>query len=148
MIRSWAKEKNISVTGQKPIVHDQVNVDRDMLAQVIVNLLSNAVKYTPEGGAVTIQTEVDSNADIAVVKVTDNGVGIPTEDIEHVFDKFYRVKSNEKHAKGTGLGLNLVKQIIERVHDGKVFVESEVGKGSTFGFELPLMINETVNVNN
>lgn len=142
MIRSWAAEKNITVTSPKPIIYDQVNIDKDMFAQVIVNLLSNAVKYTPENGTVNIHTEVDNNAEIAIVKVTDNGVGIPPEDIEHVFDKFYRVSANKKQAKGTGLGLNLVKQIVEKVHGGKVFLESQVGKGSTFGFQLPLTVNE------
>ncbi|MBN1795240.1 MAG: PAS domain-containing protein [Sedimentisphaerales bacterium] len=144
MIKNYAEEKNIQVTGQKPIVYDQVCVDRDMLAQVIINLLSNAVKYTPSGGSVTIRTEVDDNVNVAIVKVTDTGVGIPPEDIEHVFDKFYRVDTNKKQAKGTGLGLNLVKQIIEKVHGGKVFVQSEVGRGSTFSFELPLVAERTV----
>lgn len=139
MIQSYAEEKNISVTGQKPIVFDQVNADKDMISRVIINLLSNAVKYTPEGGSVKIETEVDDIASVARVTVTDTGIGIPEEAIEHVFDKFYRVKANNSMAKGTGLGLNLVKQIIEKVHNGKVFVKSEVGVGSTFGFELPLV---------
>jgi len=62
--------------------------------------------------------------------------------VEHVFDKFYRVGANKSCAKGTGLGLNLVKQIIEKVHNGRIFVTSEVGVGSTFGFELPLATAE------
>jgi two-component system phosphate regulon sensor histidine kinase PhoR len=138
MIKSYAEEKNIEVTGQKLIVFDQVNVDRDMISQVIVNLLSNAVKYTPSGGSVTIGTEVDEVDSLVRVSVTDTGVGIPEDEVEHVFDKFYRVGANEKQAKGTGLGLNLVKQIVEKLHDGRVFVESQVGVGSTFGFELPM----------
>jgi len=146
MIKGYAEEKNIKVTGQKPIVFDQVCVDRDMMAQVIVNLLSNAVKYTPPQGSVTIETQVDDVSNLARVKVTDTGIGIPAEDIEHVFDKFYRVDANKKQAKGTGLGLNLVRQIVEKIHGGKVFVESDVGKGSTFGFELPLAANEPATV--
>ncbi len=138
MIRSYAEEKGISVRGQTPIVFDQVYVDRDMISQVIVNLLSNAVKYTPSGGSVGIEMEVDEIAALARVKVSDTGVGIPDDEIGHVFDKFYRVGANKKQAKGTGLGLNLVKQIVEKVHSGKVFVTSKVGAGSTFGFELPL----------
>jgi len=138
MIKSYAEEKNITVTGQKPIVFDQVEVDRDMISQVVVNLLSNAVKYTPAGGSVKVYTEVDDAASLVRVTVTDTGVGIPAGEIEHVFDKFYRVGANNKQAKGTGLGLNLVKQIVEKVHNGRVFVTSAVGKGSTFGFELPL----------
>jgi two-component system phosphate regulon sensor histidine kinase PhoR len=138
MIKSCAEEKNIKLIGQKPIVFDQVYVDRDMMSQVIINLLSNAVKYTRSGGTVKIETEVDEAASVARVFVSDTGVGIPEDEIEHVFDKFYRVGANNKQAKGTGLGLNLVKQIVETVHEGRVFVKSKVGAGSTFGFELPL----------
>ncbi len=138
MIRSYAEEKNITVTGGHSIVYDQVWVDKDMISQVIINLLSNAVKYTPAGGRVTVGTEVDEAARLARVTVTDTGAGIPAEEIGHLFEKFYRVSANNKLAKGTGLGLNLVKQIVEKVHHGRVFVTSQVGVGSTFGFELPL----------
>jgi len=144
MIRSFAEEKNVEVTGQKPIVFDQVNMDKDMISQVIVNLLSNAVKYTPSGGSVKVETEVDEIAGLARVRVADTGVGIPESEVEHVFDKFYRVGVNKKQARGTGLGLNLVKQIVEKVHNGRVFVTSQVGVGSTFGFELPLAAREKV----
>ena len=144
MIKSAASEKNIKIIGQKPIVFDQVYVDRDMISQVIVNLLSNAVKYTPSGGLIKIETEVDEIAGIVRVSVADTGVGIPEDEIKNVFDKFYRVSTNKGQAKGTGLGLNLVKQIVEKVHDGRVFVSSKVGEGSTFGFELPLATAETV----
>jgi two-component system phosphate regulon sensor histidine kinase PhoR len=146
MIKSYAEEKNIKVTGQKPIVFDQVYVDRDMISQVIINLLSNAVKYTPSGGKVRIETEVDEVASLVRVSVADTGVGIPEDEIEHVFDKFYRVGVNKKQAKGTGLGLNLVKQIVETLHDGRVFVTSRVGRGSTFGFELPFARKEAASV--
>jgi signal transduction histidine kinase len=72
------------------------------------------------------------------VSVAENGIGIPAADVVHVFDKFYLVKDHKKLAPGTGLGLNLVKQIIETVHGGKVGVESSAGKGSTFTFSLPM----------
>jgi signal transduction histidine kinase len=113
-----------------------------MIRQVIVNLLSNAVKYTPYGGSVKIETEVDEIAGVARVSITDTGVGIPENEIERVFDKFYRVDVNKNQAEGTGLGLSLVKQIVEKVHDGRVFVTSRVGVGSTFSFELPLATRE------
>lgn len=142
MIKGFAEDKNITVSGQEPIVFDQVYADTDMISQVVVNLLSNAVKYTPPGGSVTVSTEVDEAESIARVTVTDTGVGIPADEVDHVFDKFYRVGANKKQAKGTGLGLNLVKQIVEKVHNGRVFVTSEVGVGSTFGFELPLAAAE------
>ena len=146
MIKSYAEDKNIEVIGQKPIVFDQVYADRDMISQVIINLLSNAIKYTPSGGSVRIEMEVDEVASLARVSVTDTGVGIPEDEIEHVFDKFYRVGANKKQAEGTGLGLNLVKQIVEKVHDGRVFVTSQVGVGSTFGFELALATRQTAGV--
>jgi len=144
MIKSAAIEKGIEILRSAqndrggPIVFGQVYADRDMISQVIVNLLSNAVKYTPSGGSIKIETEVDEIKGQAKVSVTDTGVGIPENEIKHVFDKFYRVGVNKAQAKGTGLGLNLVKQIIEKVHNGRVFVTSEPGVGSTFGFELPL----------
>jgi len=150
MMKSYAAEKGIEIIrfAQNdrggPIVFGQVYADKDMLSQVIVNLLSNAVKYTPSGGSVKIETEVDEIAGMVKVSVTDTGVGIPEDEIEHVFDKFYRVNANKAQAKGTGLGLNLVKQIVEKVHNGKVFVSSKQNVGSTFGFELPLATAEVI----
>jgi len=144
MIRSYAEEKNITVTSGRPIVYDQVHVDKDMLSQVIINLLSNAVKYTPAGGRVTVGTEVDEAERLVRVTVTDTGVGIPEDDMGHLFEKFFRVSANNKQAKGTGLGLNLAKQIVEKIHNGRMFVTSKVGVGSTFGFELPLATAEQV----
>lgn len=142
MIKSYAQEKNISVQSPEPILYDQVYIDRDMVSQVVVNLLSNAVKYTPANGHITVKSELDEVQGMITVTVTDTGVGIPAEDVEHVFDKFYRVQANNKYAKGTGLGLNLVKQIVETVHGGSVFVTSKQGEGSTFGFVLPLSRQE------
>lgn len=139
MIASTAQEKNITVHTQAAILYDQVLIDRDMMLQVLINLLSNAIKYTPAGGSVSVSLEVDSAQQKVIVKVSDTGVGIPPDALGKIFDKFYRVEANNKYAKGTGLGLNLVKQIVETVHQGRVFVESQVGKGSTFGFELPLV---------
>jgi two-component system phosphate regulon sensor histidine kinase PhoR len=138
MISRYAEEKNIEINTQRPIIYDQVYADKDMISQVIVNLLSNAVKYTPSGGSVKIEVNVDDVESLARLSVTDTGVGIPEDELEHVFDKFYRVSANKAQAKGTGLGLNLVKQIIEKIHNGRVFVRSKVGQGSTFGFEIPL----------
>jgi signal transduction histidine kinase len=138
MIDSYAQEKNITVNVQTPVICDQVYADRDMIAQVITNLLSNAVKYTPSAGAVDVGIEVNDADQIVRVTVSDTGVGIPPDDLKHVFDKFYRVEANKACAKGTGLGLNLVKQIVEKVHAGRVFVSSTPGEGSTFGFDMPL----------
>ena len=140
MIKSYAQEKSISIDAPAPILYDQVYIDRDMISQVAINLLSNAVKYTPAGGHITIQSDLNESDGQVTVTVTDTGVGIPTEDVDHVFDKFYRVEANNKYAKGTGLGLNLVKQIVETVHEGQIFVTSVQNEGSTFGFTLPLSV--------
>ena len=138
MIRGYAEEKHVKLLGHRPIVYDQVIADRDMMSLVLVNLLSNAVKYNTPGGSVTVETEVDEIQGVARVSVTDTGVGIPEDELEHLFEKFYRAPANADRAEGTGLGLNLVKQIIEGLHGGRVSVRSHVGVGSTFGFELPL----------
>jgi two-component system phosphate regulon sensor histidine kinase PhoR len=104
----------------------------------VLNVLSNAVKYTPGGGEIRVETTVDEARRKVVTRVTDTGVGIPAQDLPFVFDKFYRAESNNRVAPGTGLGLSLVKHIVEVVHHGRMFAESQVGKGSTFGFELDL----------
>jgi two-component system, OmpR family, phosphate regulon sensor histidine kinase PhoR len=150
MMKMQADEKNVQLLEQISILHDQVMADRDMVSRVIINLLSNAIKYTRSGGLVSVTCEVDEpdmsgpqNEGTVRVSVMDTGVGIPANELSHVFEKFYRVQANNKYAKGTGLGLNLVKQIVEKVHGGRVFVESKVGKGSTFGFELPLLTAQT-----
>jgi two-component system phosphate regulon sensor histidine kinase PhoR len=113
--------------------------DRDMLLQAILNLLSNAIKYTPAGGRVVIDSGIDPVHQTVTLNVSDTGVGIPGEDLPHVWEKFYRVADHKKIAKGTGLGLNLVKHVVETVHQGKVAVRSEVGSGSTFSMSLPLL---------
>lgn len=138
VITPQAKLKNITLReGLTPIFYQTV-ADRDMLYQAVLNLLSNAVKYTPDGGSIDVQTVVDETKRTLVTRISDTGVGIPAKDLPFVFDKFYRAEANNRMAKGTGLGLSLVKQIIETVHGGKIFVESVVGKGSSFGFEMKL----------
>jgi len=113
-----------------------VSGDRDRLIQVVSNLVSNAVKYSPEGGTVTLSSRVEGQ--FALVSVTDTGIGIPQEEIGHVFERFRRVHSGAAQSiPGTGLGLTIVKQIVE-MHGGKIWVESAVGHGSSFHFTIPL----------
>jgi two-component system, OmpR family, phosphate regulon sensor histidine kinase PhoR len=138
VITPQAKMKQIAIVEQLTPVFYQTQADKDMLYQAVLNLLSNAVKYTRECGQITVQTLVDEQKKRVITRISDTGVGIPPKDLPLVFDKFYRSEANNKMAKGTGLGLSLVKHIIETVHHGRIFVESEVGKGSTFGFELDL----------
>ncbi|MGH7213861.1 MAG: ATP-binding protein, partial [Tepidisphaeraceae bacterium] len=138
VIAPQAKLKQINLKEQVTPAFYQTHADKDMLYQAVLNLLSNAVKYTPEGGTITVSAQINEAAKKVVVKISDTGVGIPPKDLPFVFDKFYRAEANNHMAKGTGLGLSLVKHIVETVHKGRLFVESQVGKGATFGFELDL----------
>ena len=139
VVAPQARAKRITLTERLEPIYHHVEADRDMIYQAVMNLVGNAIKYTPEGGRVTVSVSVDEPRGVAVCEVSDTGVGISSEDLPHVFDKFYRVRGHSRMAKGTGLGLTLVKHIIETVHDGKLSVTSEMGKGSTFRFELPVV---------
>jgi len=138
VIAPQAKLKNIVLKDDLAPAFYQTQADKDMLYQAVLNLLSNAVKYTPVGGTIGVSVKVDEATKKVVTKITDSGVGIPPKDLPFVFDKFYRADANNHMAKGTGLGLAMVKHIVETVHRGKIIVESVVGKGSTFGFEMDL----------
>lgn len=109
--------------------------DRDRLEQVLLNLLENSLMYTPSGGRVEVG--VQESEGMVVVSVSDTGIGIPPDDLPRIFERFYRVdRARSRKLGGTGLGLAIVKHIVE-AHGGRVWVESEVGKGSTFYFTLP-----------
>jgi PAS domain S-box-containing protein len=121
---------------------------RSRLRQALLNLVGNAVKYTPAGGRVDVRAELVPGSPAAPgepgaggrvhLRVTDTGIGIPARDLPHVFDKFYRVKSEAtSEIAGTGLGLAITRSIVE-VHQGRLWVESVEGSGSTFHLELPL----------
>ena len=119
--------------------------DSDRLVQVLTNLLSNAVKFTPDGGEIRIAaqllkgSETSHVPDMIIVSVSDTGVGIAPEEHELVFDKFKQVGDTlTDKPKGTGLGLPISKEIVEH-HGGRIWVESELGKGSTFYFTLPVV---------
>lgn len=138
VITPQAKGKKITLVENLTPIFYQTMADKDMLYQAVLNLLSNSVKYTPENGTITVDVTVDEAKKKVISRITDTGVGIPPKDLPFVFDKFYRVEANNHMAKGTGLGLSLVKHIVETVHKGRMFVESNPGKGSCFGFELNL----------
>jgi two-component system, OmpR family, phosphate regulon sensor histidine kinase PhoR len=134
-----ARAKNIKLDARLAPIYCQVEADHDMIYQAVMNLVSNAIKYTYDGGSIAVTVGVDERRGVSFCEVTDTGAGIPAEELPRIFDKFYRVKANNKMAKGTGLGLTLVKHIVETMHDGKLSVTSEEGKGSTFTFELPVV---------
>ena len=109
---------------------------RDVEGEVLTNLITNAIKYSPEGGTIKVSARTEN--EYFSVSVQDTGFGIPPEDLERVFDRFYRVKDkNTREQQGTGLGLSLVKSIIE-THHGIIKVDSQLGAGTTFTFLLPI----------
>ncbi len=131
-----AERKNIRVALEAPENIDTIYADRDMMEQVVLNLFSNAVKYSPERARVTIRLR--PAGDHLIVEVEDTGYGISESALPRIFDKFYRITDNEQVAdiSGSGLGLSLVKQIVE-LHGGTIEVKSRLGEGSTFIVTLP-----------
>ena len=118
----------------------KIYVDTDRISMVLGNLLNNAIRYTPEGGRITLTAQ--SKGDDAEIIVTDNGSGIPEDEITRVFDRFYRIeKSRYRDDGGSGLGLAIAKSIVEQ-HDGKILVESVVGEGTSFIVLLPVLTDE------
>ena len=113
--------------------------DEDKLDQILTNLVNNAIKYSPAGGDVVISAKVDG--DNILVGVEDEGIGIPREHLGKIFEKFHRVNTDDnRRIYGTGLGLFLVKHLVEQVHLGKIWAVSKVGKGSTFWFTVPIKL--------
>jgi signal transduction histidine kinase/putative methionine-R-sulfoxide reductase with GAF domain len=135
-LKQQAKAKEIVLQLDLPPELPLIQGNQVRLDQVVSNLIGNAIKFTPERGMVTVSGRGEKGE--VVVEVKDTGIGIAPEDQIHLFEKFYRVRSRETSGiEGTGLGLAIVKSIVEG-HGGRVWVKSQLGKGSTFGFALPL----------
>ncbi|HEU4593604.1 MAG TPA: ATP-binding protein [Pyrinomonadaceae bacterium] len=134
--QSVAKRKRIRLVEKEGAKLPPVAADRSLITQVVSNLLDNAVKYSPERTTVTLSTALE--ADAVRFTVEDRGYGIPPEDVERVWEKFYRVARDGrvKEEESTGLGLSFVREVVEQ-HGGAVELESEVGRGSKFSFTLP-----------
>jgi|GEM_PF-2290103 len=131
-----AREKGITFEEHIAPGLPLVEADRPKLRRVIVNLLSNAVKFTGKGG--TVQLRAEPLNDRVRIAISDTGVGIAPEDVERLFDKYEQARSRATRGeKGTGLGLYITKQLVE-LHGGEIKVESELGRGSTFSFTLPV----------
>lgn len=143
-VQALTKERNLKITVTKDDGIPEFLFNYDGIERALTNLLSNAIKYSPDNGEIKVNlTKIDNNAEITVA---DQGCGIAPEFQKKIFDRFYRVENNIHTVKGTGLGLHLVKQTIEKYHNGKVFVNSAVGQGSTFGIILPIKTIETANI--
>jgi len=134
VVRERASDDGVSVALDADPDADVVEGDERRIQQVIFNLLSNAVKFTPEGGAVDV-TSARVNGEVRV-SVTDTGPGIALEDQERIFEEFQQAVSGLEQREGTGLGLALSKRLVE-LHGGRLWLESELGNGSTFTFTLP-----------
>lgn len=116
----------------------EISADRERIEQVLINILSNAVKYTPDGGHIKVSAHAESDSNV-VISVSDNGIGIPPDDLDHIFERFYRVeKSRTSETGGTGLGLAIAKEIVS-AHGGEISIDSTLGKGSTVTIKLPLV---------
>jgi two-component system phosphate regulon sensor histidine kinase PhoR len=111
--------------------------DPDLLAEVFMNLVANAVQYTPQGGRITLDMALDVANHMVGISITDTGIGIPAQDVPRIFERFYRVdRARSRASGGTGLGLAIVKHIME-LHQGRIEVNSTVGKGTEFLLWLP-----------
>jgi signal transduction histidine kinase len=133
-----ANEKSLHIDVSIPRDFPPLLTDRQKLDLIILNLLTNAIKYTPNGGNILLKAWPDG--DKALIAVCDSGIGIPPEERDRIFDAFYQVEDSlTRHYGGIGLGLALVKSLLE-LCQGHIWLESEVGKGSTFTFELPLQL--------
>ena len=134
-IRAQDEEKKYEIVRDYPITSVWIEIDTDKMTQVIDNILNNAIKYSPDGGKITVSMKTTD--DQMILSISDQGLGIPKEDLPKIFDRFYRVdKARSRAQGGTGLGLAIAKEIIKQ-HNGFIWAKSEYGKGSTFTIVLP-----------
>jgi two-component system phosphate regulon sensor histidine kinase PhoR len=132
-----ASDKRMQLEFDLPPKLPAASADRDKIALALHNLLGNALKYTPEGGHIVVTAAAEKNQ--LSIAVTDTGIGISADEVERVFDKFYRSKDPQAAGiKGSGLGLAISREVA-RLHGGDITAESELGKGSTFTLTLPIL---------
>ncbi len=138
-VNLMARDRGIDLVYEEEEEVPFVEINQESIERVIINLLTNAIKYTPSGGKITVIVEhlKEEEKEEIAVHIKDTGIGIPEDSLANVFDRFFRVEKKVHTIKGTGLGLTIVKKIIEK-HDGRLGVVSALGEGSTFSFYLPL----------
>ena len=135
-----AKEKNIHIMTEIPS-DLEIAGDRQKLSRAIFNLVDNAIKYTPEGGQIRISGEKDQSREEVEILIEDSGIGIPVDEIDKIFDRFYRVDKARSETRGTGLGLSIAQEIV-KAHNGTITVKSSSQQGSIFRVTLPLKIRK------
>jgi len=134
-IASKAKDKDISVNSNLEPTIDRIRGSKEYIQETLTNLLANSIKYTPRNGKIEVRVSDKGNS--ILIEVSDTGIGIPKDELPRIFEEFYRASNaKETERDGTGLGLSIVKQIVER-HKGKIWVESEEGRRTTFSIRLP-----------
>lgn len=134
-IKSQDENLKYELIRDYPITSVWIEIDTDKMTQVIDNILNNAIKYSPDGGKITVSMKTTD--DQMILSISDQGLGIPKQDLPKIFDRFYRVDRARSRAQGgTGLGLAIAKEIIKQ-HNGFIWAKSEYGKGSTFTIVLP-----------
>ncbi|MCH7782881.1 PAS domain S-box protein, partial [candidate division KSB1 bacterium] len=138
MFKDQTNIENFTLDIELPEGDVEIFVDKDKMGQVLINLLSNAVKYSPDGGKIVVRGEVSE--DEYVISVQDEGIGMTKEQVSHVFDKFYRVDTSDSAIEGTGLGMSIVKHIVE-AHQGRIWIKSKPGKGTCVYVGLPRQSN-------
>lgn len=145
-----ANERGITFSVIKEPNLPKIPINAESIERAFKNLISNAIKYSPNGGKVKVRAEIARNPEFIEITVEDQGIGIPEEHLNKIFERFYRVENATHTIKGTGLGLHLVKITVEKHHQGEVFVRSKQNVGSTFGMRLPIKlikpVDETSNV--
>ena len=134
-LRPLAVEKGVELNIAEAEAGDLVRADRDRLYQVLLNLAHNAVKFTPPGGRVCVRVEAQPAGEVCTM-VQDTGEGIPAEDLERIFTMFHQARPASTSPGGSGLGLTIAKKLVE-LQGGRMWVTSEPGQGSIFGFALP-----------
>ncbi len=147
-LRPHAEAKTVQIEVSIPEELPPVYGDHEKIEQILTNLIGNAIKFTPEGGKILVSAklqckeEKENLVEKIAISVKDTGIGIPPEHLEAIFEKFHQVENSlHRSVSGTGLGLAITKGLVE-AHQGKIWVESEVGKGSTFTFTLPVASDE------
>ncbi len=133
-VEALAARKNVEIAASIADAPCLVNGDELSLSETFVNILGNAIKYSHDGGRIALRVEEDG--DEVLISIQDNGIGIPPEDLPHIFEGFYRGRDAQTAATGHGIGLAVSRQIIE-AHNGSIAVESDLGRGSTFVVRLP-----------